>query len=210
MADPVLVSPPTLGSTPSAGPPLDQSGPGATIQALQPASTELADSLTAIVGWASRNDVQTEVMRRAHCSLPISHIWLLVRIATCGPCHPSDLAVFSGVDNSTITPKLQRLEAEDLLGRRSDPADRRAALVHITPAGIRLLKRIRIARAQLVVEAMAELPPGRRSVLEAALGELAGVLDRSIGRGGNSSTAVATTADGPAPLSSRCRPQPRG
>ncbi|NNM96432.1 MAG: MarR family transcriptional regulator [Candidatus Dormibacteraeota bacterium] len=176
VADPVLVSPPTQGSAPSARSPLDQPGPGRTIQALQPASTELADSLTAIVGWASRNDVQTEVMRRAHCSLPISHIWLLVRIANSGPCHPSDLAVVSGVDNSTITPKLQRLEAEDLLGRRSDPADRRAALVHITPAGIRLLKRIRIARAQLVVEAMAGLTPERRNALESALSELAAVL----------------------------------
>jgi len=143
----------------------------------------LADSLTAIVGWASRNDVQTEVMRRASCSLPISHIWLLVRIAACGPCHPSDLAAYSGVDNSTITPKLQRLEAEDLLLRRSDPADRRAVLVHITPAGTRLLRRIRSARAQLVVEAVADLAPERRGALEAALSELAGALDRAVGRG---------------------------
>ncbi|MHB1501693.1 MAG: MarR family winged helix-turn-helix transcriptional regulator [Candidatus Dormibacteria bacterium] len=121
-------------------------------------------------------------MRRARCSLPLSHIWLLVRIAGTGPCHPSDLATFSGVDNSTITPKLQRLEAEDLLVRCPDPADRRAVLVHITTAGTRLLKRIRRARAQLVVEAMAELPLGRRNALEEALSELAAVLDRAVDR----------------------------
>lgn len=151
--------------------------------AADPPPSELADSLTAIVGWASRNDIQTEVMRRAHCSLPISNIWLLVRIASSGPCHPSNLAAFSGVDNSTITPKLQRLEAEDLLERRPDPADRRAALVHITAAGTRLLKRIRRARAQLVVEAMEGLPPGRRDALENALSELAAVLGDAVGRG---------------------------
>ncbi len=141
---------------------------------------DLEDSLTAIVGWASRNDVQAEVMRRASCSLPLSHVWLLVRVAATGPCHPSDLASFSGVDNSTITPKLQRLEAEDLLVRCPDPADRRAALVHISPSGTRLLKRIRRARAQIVTEAMADLPPSRRQLLEDAVGELATVLDRPV------------------------------
>ncbi|MHB1527106.1 MAG: MarR family winged helix-turn-helix transcriptional regulator [Candidatus Dormibacteria bacterium] len=155
----------TKGSTAAARPPVD-----------------LEDSLTAIVGWASRNDVQAEVMRRARCSLPFSHVWLLVRVAATGPCHPSDLATFSGVDNSTITPKLQRLEVEDLLVRCPDPDDRRAALVHVSPTGTRLLKRIRRARAQIVTEAMAELPPSRRQLLEDTVGELARVLDRPVGR----------------------------
>jgi len=183
MADPVLESPVTQELPASPRTFLDQSSTRSPTRAAEPGPSELADSLTAIVGWASRNDVQTEVMRRAHCSLPISHIWLLVRIANSGPCHPSDLAIFSSVDNSTITPKLQRLEAEDLLGRRSDPADRRASLVQITPAGNRLLKRIRRARAQLVVEAMAGLTPERRTALERALGELARVLGDAGGRG---------------------------
>lgn len=137
----------------------------------------LDDSLTAILHWANRHEVQTQVMQRANCTLPLSNVWLLVRIQHSGPCHPSDLASFHGVDNSTITPKLQRLEADGLAIRRPDPDDRRAVLVEATPAGCRLLKRLRRARAGIVEEGLAALSLERRRLILEALGDLAGLLE---------------------------------
>jgi DNA-binding MarR family transcriptional regulator len=133
----------------------------------------LDDSLNAILHWANRHEVQTQVMRRANCTLPLSNVWLLARIQHSGPCHPSDLASFHGVDNSTITPKLQRLEADGLVRRRPDPDDRRAVLVEATAAGCRLLKRLRRARAGIVEEALASLPSERRQLILEVLGDLA-------------------------------------
>jgi len=140
-------------------------------------SMPLDESLTALLHWANRNEVQTQMMRRANCTVPISSIWLLVRIQRCGPCHPSDLASFNGVDNSTITPKLQRLEVDGLVVRRSDPDDRRAVLVEATPAGCRLLKRLRRSRANVVEEGLATLPPERRQRIIEALSDLARLLE---------------------------------
>ncbi len=142
----------------------------------EPFEVRLEDSLTVVANWIVRHDVQTEVARRASCPVPASHGWLLARIATCGPCRPSDLADFFGVDNSTITPKLQRLEAEDLVRRHADPEDRRAVLVASTAAGSRLLAKLRRARAELLTERMGSLPGPRRAAVATALADLASVL----------------------------------
>jgi len=144
---------------------------------LSDSGRRLEDSLTYLVRWATRHDVQTAVMRDAQSSLPLSHVWLLVRIASCGPCHPSDLATSFGVDNSTITPKLQRLEVEELVKRQPDPQDRRAALVEVTPSGLRLLRRLRRARAAILEDRLAAMAPSKRQAIVAALSDLAAVLE---------------------------------
>lgn len=142
-----------------------------------PPGERLDDAVTTLVRWASRHDVQARVMQRAQCDLPLSHVWLLARIVNCGPCHPSALATQVGVDNSTITPKLQRLEAERLVVRQADPSDRRAALLRATPTGVRLLTRLRRARAAILDERLRAVSDQRREALVAALIELAQLLE---------------------------------
>lgn len=166
------------GSSVASGDAAVTSARAASASAIGPtAGSGLEDSVTTLVRWATRHDVQTAVMRRAQSSLPLSHVWLLARIASCGPCHPSDLAASFGVDNSTITPKLQRLESEELVKRRPDPTDRRAALVETTPSGIRLLGRLRRARAAILEERLAALPQPRRLDVVTALSDLASILE---------------------------------
>lgn len=149
---------------------------GAGAQAPQGSGATLEEALTVVANWTVRHDVQAEVSRRARCPVPESHGWLLGRISTCGPCHPSDLAEFYGVDNSTVTPKLQRLEAEGLIRREADPEDRRAVLLAATPAGHRLLSKLRRARAELLAERMRPLPEASRLAVARALADLASVL----------------------------------
>ncbi|WP_157930441.1 MarR family winged helix-turn-helix transcriptional regulator [Glycomyces xiaoerkulensis] len=59
-----------------------------------------------------------------------------------GQTRQSRLVVELGIDPSTVTKMLQRLERQGLVERRADPTDRRVAVVAITEDGKDLLGRI--------------------------------------------------------------------
>ncbi|HVB14605.1 MAG TPA: MarR family transcriptional regulator [Candidatus Dormibacteraeota bacterium] len=134
---------------------------------------ELEQAVTVIIRWSSSREVQLETMGRARCDLPVASVSMLQRIAICGPVHPSQLAAYYGVDNSTITPRLQRLERAGLLTREADPRDGRAALVRITPAGQRLRKRLHLARRQMLQELVQDWPLSEQIRVAAATTRLA-------------------------------------
>ncbi|MGC1185737.1 MAG: MarR family transcriptional regulator [Candidatus Dormiibacterota bacterium] len=138
---------------------------------------ELERAVTVIVRWSNSREVQVETMRRARCDLPLGAVTMLQRIAICGPVHPSQLAAYYGVDNSTITPKLQRLEGAGLVAREPDPRDGRAALLRITATGQRLRKRLHLARRTMLEELLREWSPGDQGRLAQALTRLAARLE---------------------------------
>jgi DNA-binding MarR family transcriptional regulator len=133
-------------------------------------------ALSAIISWASRQDVRDETMRRARCSLPPAHAWLLGRVSSFGPIRIGALAVALGLDNSTITPQLQRLEREGLISREPDPLDRRAALVQITAPGERVLGRLQRSRQALLFEKLRDWPTADRETVAAIVARLANAL----------------------------------
>lgn len=57
----------------------------------------------------------------------------LVQAARAGVVRQTVLADRMGVEAMTLTAYLDRLEARGLIERRTDPTDRRANLVHLTP-----------------------------------------------------------------------------
>ena len=134
---------------------------------------ELERAVTAIVRWSNSREVQLETMRRARCDLPVGTVTMLHRISACGPVHPSQLAAYYCVDNSTITPRLQRLERAWLLTREPDPRDGRAALVRIAPAGQRLRKRLHQARRNMLEELLQEWPLSQQLLVAGAASRLA-------------------------------------
>src|SRR5262249_42787575 len=60
----------------------------------------------------------------------------LLRLHRTGPERVSELAVQLGLDPTTVTRHLDELESRGLIVRRPDPTDRRATLVHLTPAAV--------------------------------------------------------------------------
>jgi DNA-binding MarR family transcriptional regulator len=52
---------------------------------------------------------------------------------------PTEIAAVTMISPSGLTNRLLRLEKMGLIGREADPADRRSSLVHLTPAGRRLV-----------------------------------------------------------------------
>jgi DNA-binding MarR family transcriptional regulator len=74
-----------------------------------------------------------------------------------------------GADKTRIIATLNDLQAGGLIKRELDPADRRARLLSITPAGNRVRRRVQGDIQRNEERVLAELPPGdRRAFLRAA------------------------------------------
>jgi DNA-binding MarR family transcriptional regulator len=92
----------------------------------------------------------------------------LRRLEREGPRRLTELAVAEGVTQPAMTQLVQRLEREGLADRAGDPADGRAVLVRVTPAGIALLQRRRAVRAEHLAALLAELSDEDQALLAAA------------------------------------------
>lgn len=98
---------------------------------------------------------------------------LLRRVADQGEVRLGELAALIGLDPSTVSRKVQQLEEAGLLARSADRADKRAAVVSVTAAGRRLLKRFDAARRQLLAEVLADWSVKDRQTLASLLQRLA-------------------------------------
>ncbi len=73
--------------------------------------------------------------------LPTLDLALLGRVVFDGPITPKDLAADLSLPATTLTAALDRLEARSLIGRRTNPRDRRSVLLEATPAAYPALRR---------------------------------------------------------------------
>jgi len=90
-----------------------------------------------------------------------------------GPCRLTDLAVSEGVSQPSMTSLVARLVDAGLVQRRTDPGDRRAVLIALTPAGAELLDRRREARAARLAGPLDGLDDDDVRAITAALPALA-------------------------------------
>lgn len=67
-----------------------------------------------------------------------------------GPTRASDVARALGLTAAGTTDALDRFEARRLVRRHADPSDRRAVQIVLTPAGRRILKHARSAKAETI------------------------------------------------------------
>lgn len=85
------------------------------------------------------------------------------------PSTQSALAEKIGADKTRIIATLDDLQAAGLITREPDPADRRARLLSITPAGDRARREVQSEIQRNEDRLLAELPPAeRRAFLRAA------------------------------------------
>jgi DNA-binding MarR family transcriptional regulator len=88
----------------------------------------------------------------AHAALPALE---LARLLEGGERRLGELAVQRGVGQSVVSRQIGELAARGLVVRRPDPADGRAGLVRLTPAGRDLLGRVARARHRWLQDALA-------------------------------------------------------
>jgi DNA-binding MarR family transcriptional regulator len=117
------------------------------------ASHHVQQAFTELMRWAHRGDVRRSMLGAAAQEMSTNDITLLRAITTHGPVRVSDLAAWQGVDKSTITPQVRRLEQRGLVARDGDPGDKRAALLTATDQGRQRLQEMDEVGARLFEQA---------------------------------------------------------
>lgn len=140
-------------------------------------SQEVHEAFTRLMRWAYRGDVRRTLVGAAADALSINDITLLRAITAHGPVRISDLASWQGVDKSTVTPQVRRLEERDMVSRQSDPADRRATLLTLTEHGRQTLRNLDEAGRRLFGQALEDWSDADRHTLAALMQRLAAELD---------------------------------
>jgi DNA-binding MarR family transcriptional regulator len=80
-----------------------------------------------------------ELSREIHPELDAAAYVLLATLTDAGPLRANDVAELFGVDKSSISRQVHRLERLGFLARSQDTTDRRAQLLRATPKGKRRL-----------------------------------------------------------------------
>ena len=100
----------------------------------------------------------------------------LATIECHGPVTPSELAARERIQRPTATRVIARLEEMGLIGRTTDPQDRRSSLVSVTPEATALLAEQRTRKTAFLAERLDGLDAEDRAALERA----ADVLERML------------------------------
>jgi MarR family transcriptional regulator, organic hydroperoxide resistance regulator len=96
------------------------------------------------------------------------------------------LAAAIGADKTRIIAVLDELQDRGLIGRRRDPADRRAHLLSITPRGVGLRESVQRGIQQREERLLSRLPPDDRAAFLRALQALAALPAAEIRQGEDS------------------------
>jgi DNA-binding MarR family transcriptional regulator len=136
------------------------------------ADQELAGRLRHAIARSARR-----LRQEAGTGLSPSLTAALATVDRHGPLTPSELAERERVQRPTVTRVLCRLEEEGLVERAADPADRRSALITVTPAGRALLEAGRTRKDAFLSERLEALTASDRATLERAAALLEDILE---------------------------------
>jgi DNA-binding MarR family transcriptional regulator len=103
--------------------------------------------------------VSWDIAREVHPNLEASAYGLLLWLRRSGPTRLTDLASLLGIGKGTLSRQLRALESLGLVQRESDPADRRASLLELTPDGQRRFDEARTARVGPLRRTLEGWPP---------------------------------------------------
>ncbi len=101
--------------------------------------------------------------------LSASALSVLSRLESSGPLRITDLAYREGLSQPGMTTLINRLEEADLAVRESDPTDRRAVRVSVTPTGADRVTAYRASRARLIEARIDQLSTDDQQALLHAL-----------------------------------------
>lgn len=110
--------------------------------------------------------VHRTVDRSMSCAgLSLARTKVLMRVVDDGPMNQATLAGLLGFAPRSVTETIDALEREGLVSRTEDPADRRARIVEITPAGREAHQAAVAVKAQAMTEVFGSLTAQERSHL---------------------------------------------
>jgi DNA-binding MarR family transcriptional regulator len=135
---------------------------------LQATGKKKGDAENRSVGQAIYSLISTAV-RSEPRAMSLTSQSTLATLLSSGPRRITDLAAIEGVTQPSMTVLVSGLERAGLVERRSDAADKRVALVALTPAGSAYIGARRRAGVDAFVQLLDELPAHEADALAAAL-----------------------------------------
>lgn len=134
---------------------------------------ELERSLAAVLRLLADRATMGDIARRSGYDLAPASWSLLEHLDARGALRVSDIAACHGVDISSVTPRLKRLESAGLVSRGRVPADARASLISISPAGSRALESVHAARREILAQVVGDTDTSQLSVTAEVLSRMA-------------------------------------
>lgn len=134
---------------------------------LAPVDAETTPRLRTVIGRLSRRLRPTAAAVAA--GLTPTRISVLLHVARAGRIRLSELSDAEGINPTMMSRVIADLADAGLVGRGTDPSDRRAALVEATARGRKLAERIRRERTDALNLALEGLDEHERRQIEAAL-----------------------------------------
>lgn len=117
------------------------------------ANKQIEQQMTMLLRRVQRIHLSTTA---GEVNLERSAYGIMCKLADEGPQRLGALATAFGLDPSTITRQVQALEEIGLADRRTDPSDRRASILDLTPNGREVLDQTRARRRSRFQEALSD------------------------------------------------------
>jgi DNA-binding MarR family transcriptional regulator len=135
------------------------------------ALTDVVARLRRVLRTSIRSDYPWE-------ALPMAQVELLQSLADTAPARVGDLATRLRLAPSTVSGLISQMINTGLVERGTNPQDRRAAVVDLSADGRRQLAEWNAAHQRRIAAALADLDPGERAAIDAALPGLTHLIDR--------------------------------
>jgi DNA-binding MarR family transcriptional regulator len=139
------------------------------------ANKQIEQQITVLLRRVQRIHLSTTT---GDVALERSAYGIMCKLADEGPQRLGALATSFGLDPSTITRQVQALEEIGLAARVTDPSDRRASILDLTPHGREVLDTTRARRRSRLQEALSDWSGDDLTTFGRLLGEFNASLDR--------------------------------
>jgi DNA-binding MarR family transcriptional regulator len=136
--------------------------------------------LRVALGRLARQLRPTEASTAA--GLTPTRVAVLLTVVRSGSIRISELAEAEGINPTMLSRAISKLVDDGLVERTCDAGDRRSAWVAPTPAGGKLVERMRRQRTDAVRVALGEMDTSDRALLEQALPALEALAEQLKGR----------------------------
>ena len=139
------------------------------------ADKQIERQMTVLLRRVQRIHLST---RDGDVNLERSAYGIMAKLADEGPQRLGALASAFGLDPSTITRQVQALEELGLAERKTDPTDRRASILDLSPHGREVLEQTRAHRRARLQKALSSWPEADRTEFARLLKQFNASLDR--------------------------------
>lgn len=138
---------------------MNADGPRALRASDFPYRSDLLANLSALILLWDSPAFQGEILAKSGESIDQQSHQTLRHLLAWGPMRPTSLSEVLGTGASHVSKIVRRLESDGLVERATDPTDRRATLISLTPAGQDAARGVYALGDRMIAEVLEEWSP---------------------------------------------------